>query len=508
MKMYNKKFLIPKVIQVMLLLLVVSTVSEGYETRIGVITPFFRGVDSTLQGESVKLITRKLHELGGYDVFTEDRLRDAIDAYEEDYPQYCHEPRCAAVLGTILDLDKMLYGTVVENQNRIAVELTMVDVASHKIVNGASLEGDDGVSLEQVIIGVLNQIEEVEDTSVSVEMNRYYGEVIDRLKPMAIASGSWVAFGSLFSVIGNDRQDTYIEYQDTLSGIDPSMRATPKSARAKAMGNCYVAAAKDAYGAFYNPAGASWVDDMEASASYRNHFGMVNSMSASFVAKSTREIGWGHTFSYSGSPESYFQELDFGTLFSYKFNDLFGKLPPFSVGAALNIASTRTTGGSGSEYDQKGTEIGFGLDLGMLIELSRKIDLGLVFNNVPHVMFHNNKTEGTRSIENRPASFRLGATYEVGYATMLIAEGTLPLYQDQVFRFAGGVEQRLFSVLLFRLGAEKETLQSFDSPWHLTAGLGFDIPVKEQHVYIDGAYDFNTTKELRGVWDISIRWEL
>ncbi|MCP4295463.1 MAG: hypothetical protein GY786_07640, partial [Proteobacteria bacterium] len=187
---------------------------------------------------------------------------------------------------------------------------------------------------------------------------------------------------------------------------------------------------KDAYGAFYNPAGASWVDGMEASVSYRNHFGRLSSMSASFVGKATREIGWGHTFSYSGSGQSYFQELDFGTIFSYKFNDLFGKLPPFSLGTAVNFASTRTTGGIGSEYDQEGTEFGFGLDFGMLIELSQKIDLGLVFNNVPHVMIHNNKTQGLRSVEHRPASFKMGSTYEVGYATLLIAEGTFPLYLD------------------------------------------------------------------------------
>ncbi len=508
MKKSNQKFWMQKILVAMALLLVSTTVVSAYETRIGVITPFFRGVDSSLQTESVELIKKQLHDLGEYDVYTETRLREAIDAYEKDYPEYCHEPRCASVLGTILDLDRMLYGTVVQNQNRYAVELTMVDVASHEIVNDASLEGDEGVSLEQVIIGAMNKIEEIEDSLISSSMNRYYGEDVNRIKPMAIAGGSWFAFGTLFSVIGNERQDTDVEYHDDLSGIDPSMRATPKSARAKGMGNCYVAAAKDAYGAFYNPAGASWVEDMEASVSYRNHFGMLNSMSASYVGKATREIGWGHTFSYSGSPESYYQELDFGTIFSYKFNDLFGKLPPFSIGAALNVASTRTTGGSGSQYDQEGTEIGFGLDIGMLVELSRKIDLGLVFNNVPHVMVHNNKTQGTRSVENRPASFRLGATYEVGYATMLIAEGTLPLYDDQVFRFAGGVEQRLFSLLLVRLGAEKETLQSFDSPWHLTAGLGFDIPVKEQHIYIDGAYDFNTNKDLFGVWDISVRWEL
>lgn len=493
---------------VLLILLLSSVVSSEVLTRVGVIKPFFYGADSTAQEQAEKYIQKKLHDIGGYDVYNSARLEDAIEVFEKDYPAYCHEPRCAAVLGATLELDRMIYGTVIDNNNRFAVELTMVDVATRQIVDEASLEGDPGVSLEQVVNGAMNKIHDIEDTLISATMNRYFGEEVDNRKVMYIAGGSWMAFGMAYGLIGNERQENKVEYSEHLSGIDPSMRATPKSARAKAMGNCYIAAAKDAYGAFYNPAGASWVDGMQGAVNYRNHFGLISSMSASFVGKATREIGWGHTFSYSGSAESYFQELDFGTIFSYKFNDLFGKLPPFSVGAALNFSSTRTTGGVGSQYDQEGTEFGFGFDLGMLIELTRKIDLGLVLNNVPHVMFHNNITQGQRSVENRPSSFRMGATYQVAYPTMLIAEGTFPLYDDQNFRFAGGLEQRLFGLFLLRMGAEKETLQSYDSPWHLTTGFGFEIPIKERYIYIDGAYDFNTSRELLGIWDVSVKFDI
>jgi hypothetical protein len=136
------------------------------------------------------------------------------------------------------------------------------------------------------------------------------------------------------------------------------------------------------------------------------------------------------------------------------------------------------------------------------------INLGLVFDNIPNVMIHNNETQGVRSIENSPSSFRMGATYEVTYATMLIAEGTFPLYDDQLFRFAGGVEQKLGGVFILRLGAEKETLQSYDSPWHLTSGFGFVIPRKDKNIYLDGAFDFNTDRSLLGIWDISVKVDL
>ncbi len=481
-------------------------------TRVGVITPFFTGTDSTLQKKSVELIKTKFHTIGGYDVYTENRLKNAIEVFGKDYPQYCQEPRCAAVLGATLELDRMVYGRVIENKDRFAVELTMVDVASHRIINEASIEGEADIPLEKVIDNAIDIIHEVKDTSAVKVTKRYYGKEVDNIKPMAFSLGAFIGTGTVLALATNEKQDNSIEYSEPLSGIDPSMHSTPKSARASAMGNCYVAAAKDAYGVYFNPAGASWVDGVQASVSYRNHFGMVNSMSASFVANATRELGWGHSFSYAGSPESYYQELDFGTVVSYKFNELFGKLPPFSLGAGLNIASNKTTGGVGSQYDQSGTEFGFGLDLGALIELSQRIDLGLVFNNVPFVMVHSNssstvQTKG-RSTENRPAAFKLGATYDVGYATMLIAEGTLPLYDDQNFRFAGGLEQRLFSIMLLRLGAEKETMQSYDSPWHLTGGFGFDFPIKERKISLDGSCDFNTTRDLMAIWDVSLKIDL
>lgn len=492
-----------------LILAVGAFAEEDPLTRIGVITPFFVGSDSSIQREAVDLIKAKLHSSGGYDVFTEKRLKDAIEAFGRDYPQYCQEPRWASVFGATLSLDRVIYGRVIQNLDRLAVELTMVDVASRRIISEASIEGQPGILLEKVIDDAINIIHEIPDTSAAHSTKRYYGEEVQRIKPMAFTMGAFIGTGTILSLGSNDQQDNEIVYEDKLSGIDPSMRSTPKSARASAMGNCYVAAAKDAYGVYFNPAGASWVDGVEASVSYRNHFGLVNSMSASFVANATRELGWGHSFNYAGSPESYFEELDFGTVISYKFNDLFGKLPPFSIGTGLNIASSKTKGGVGSQYDQSGTEFGFGLDFGALIELSQKIDFGLVFNNVPFVMVHNNnsataQTKG-KSIENRPAAFKMGATYDVSYATMLIAEGTLPLYNDQNFRFAGGVEQRLFSVMFLRLGAEKETMQSYDSPWHLTGGFGFDFPVKERKISLDGSINLNTNRDLLAVWDVSLK---
>jgi hypothetical protein len=297
------------------------------------------------------------------------------------------------------------------------------------------------------------------------------------------------------------------------------MRKVAQSARAKAMGDCYIALSKDAYGAFYNPAGAAWVNGSEAALSYQSRYGLLNTISASYVNKITRKIGWGHTLIYSGHPESFYRELYFSTLASYVFSDL-GKLPPFSLGANINVSSARTTGGgSGSEYDQNGTAVGFGLDIGFLIELSQNINFGIVFYNVPTMTFYNNGSATEKEIgneiyteyrykENSPPSVKLGGSFDVSYATILVAEGQIPLYKDQNWRFAGGLEQQVASILRIRMGALKEIFTEYETPWHITTGLGFRFPVKHKNIDIDASYEFLTDFELRHIWDVSFKIDL
>jgi hypothetical protein len=490
------------------LLLLLSLGAAEFTTRIGVMTPFTNKNDSELAKKSVKLIKNRLHELGGYDVFNQPRMEEAYEAFRKKFPSYCHEPRCISVLGSSLELERMLFGTVVDNGDRYAVEFMLVDVNSRDVISSCELEGDAGVTLEDVIVGGINALTEQEDERLSEQMTRYFGEEVDNKKAMLISSGSVVAAGLAMAFIGIEPQDERVEIKEKYSGIDPSALSMPQSARAKGMGNCYIAASKDAYGAFYNPAGASWVDGPEASASFQNRFGMLNSFSASFINKASKELAWGHSVQYSGSPESYLMELYISSLASYRFIDLFGIMPPFSVGAKLNISSFRITGTDGSEYSQDGTGYGFGADFGLLVELSKKIDYGLVLTNIPMINKYQNETRGVEYYENSPLALSMGGTFQVHYNTFLIAEGKFPLYRDQTWRLAGGVEQRIFSYLLLRAGAEKNIFKSYDSPWHFTAGLGLDVPIKERNIGLDVSYELNTDLVLSNIWDVSFRIDL
>jgi hypothetical protein len=487
-------------------------------TRIGVFDSYTNNGDSLMAVEAVRAIRDALHAIGKYDVFTQARMEEAYVVMGSHFPQYCHEPRCAAVFGSSLELERMILSDVALNNDRYAIQLQIIDVASKRIINECSFEGKDGVALSDIVKTAIFRIHEIDTLSPPIELTRYFGEEINNLKPMFISTAAYMGLGLLVAFLDNERQRTWVKIDEKLSNIDPSMRTVAQSARAKAMGNCYVALSKDAYGAFYNPAGASWINGPEMALSYQGRYGLLNTVSASFLNKATREIGFGHTLIYNGHPESFYQELYFSTLVSYMFSNL-GKFPPFSLGANINISSARTNGGSGSEYDQKGTAVGFGFDVGFLIEFTQNIDFGFVFYNIPTYTFYNNGSSSEKEIgsevykeyryrENSPPSVKLGGSFDVSYLTILVAEGEIPLYKDQNWRFAGGIEQQVANILRIRMGTQKEIFTEYETPWHITAGLGFRFPIKYRKVDIDASYEFLTDFELRHIWDISLKIDL
>lgn len=491
--------------------------NDGY-TRIGVMNLRTNNNDSLMAVEAVYAIRDALLEIGRYNVHLPEHLRQAYEVIGRSYPESCREPRCASVLGSSLQLDRMIYGSVEFNNGNYAVKLQMINVQTRQVIDDRSYEGQGNAALRDVVRTTLMRMHEIDVFENAVDLRRYFGEQVNNIRPALISSGSVLGLGLFVALVGNDFQSTSVKIDESRSGVDPSMRSMSQSARAKAMGNSYIALSKDAYGAFYNPAGAAWVNGPEASLNFQNRFGLVNTVSGSYVNKVTREIGWGASLIYSGHPQSFYQELYFSSLGAYRFTDLW-ILPPFSVGANIHIMSSRTMGGSGSVYDQSGTAYGFGFDIGFLMEITRNIDFGFVLNNVPTINFFHNSSSSDKEIganvyqeyryrETSPPSFTLGGSFEVNHATLFVAEGRIPFYGDQNWRFAGGIEQQIANAVRLRFGAEREIFTRFETPWFLTCGGGVRFPVRQKIIDLDFSYEFMTDRELRHVWDISFKIQL
>jgi hypothetical protein len=481
--------------------------------RIGVLTPRTNVSDGQFADSAAKIIQEIFHEKENCDVFLERRMTMEYAAIDGDFPRHCRDPRCASALGHMFQLTRVIYGHVGKNNDRYTAQLISVDVTQERISAECSIEGTEDMSLKQVLQDAVEILTTPAAEDRETSSHRYYGEAVDNRRAMIISSSAYTAGGILWGVLGNTRYGDRLfdtEERENLSGINALAKDIPTSARAKALGNSYVAASKDADGAFFNPAGISWIDGPQVSLAYQSRFGAVNNISAAFVNKATREIGWGHTLQYTGAEASYLQEMYFGTIFSYRFNELFDRLRPVSLGAKLNMASIKTTGGTGDNAVE-GSGFGIGLDVGGMAELSDRIDFGFVFYNLPYFTNYNRETATTSGVtywEAQAPVFRLGGTFDVRYGTFFIAEGQIPLYADQPWRMAGGVEQRIFQYVLARLGAYKDILESRESPWHWTMGLGVDIPLRERSIKGGVSYEINTSGKLRDVWDFSMHFEL
>ena len=115
---------------------------------------------------------------------------------------------------------------------------------------------------------------------------------------------------------------------------------------------------------------------------------------------------------------------------------------------------------------------------------------------------------GNRYIEPQPTTLAMGGIFRVGYSTLLIAEGNIPLYEDQAWKMAGGLEQELFSILLLRIGIQREIMASYAPPWKITGGFGLKVNTEQfagDYLSLDGSYEYNTV-QVFDVINVSLRF--
>lgn len=457
-------------------------------------------------------VKESITEIGGYDIFLQEKMEKMLAEKKDKLPKYCREPLCVSAVGRELDFDRMLYGTAEKSTKSYGVCLTLVDVDSRKIIEETSIEGNPGVPLKEVIQVAVNALHGQSDSDLDTNTRTYYGKQVRNTKQMLVTSGSWLAAGLAWALIsgaigGADKVDAdYTDWVKALCGIGTGADLIPLFARPAAMGNSYVAASDDAYGIFYNPAGLSWASSGEVSFCYQYRFGL-NNFAASFVNKATREIGFGQGFLYTGDSEGLLSEFYFLSGISYKFNNLISFLRPFSLGASIKIQSKRAGSTTASPSSICGTASGIGLNVGFQWELSKKIRYGLLVRNVPSFIYWNNKSTSKTYFENEPVELSMGGTFQASYVTFLVCEGHIPLYSEQVWKFAGGVERIIFRVIRIRVGAEKS--EGIESPWKINGGFGINLNTESlwgKYFVLDGSYEFNTLLPFSNVMNFSFRF--
>lgn len=461
--------------------------------RIGVLKLAVMGADenfaSTVNGDMVQIVS----DMGFYKVYSQNDLENSYAQIKQKFPTHCMDPRCVIEIGSSLGLDRMIYGSIDKNSSTFGVRLFLIDVPSKQAVEHVNIEGEPGVNASDLLKVAVTRLHGLQSANAG-KMRDYFGPEVHNEKQMLYSSGICIGLGLIFAAINGGLSDFNMSNQfDTvsMSGKVSSTLQVPFFGRPAGLADQYVAASDDAYGVLYNPAGMAWLPHGEAALGYQYRFNLINNFVASYVNKATREVGFGECVVYSGDYTHLQDELYFVSSYAYKVNRRFLFFRPFSIGASVKLGSITSPKSDDATASQK-TFVA-GLDMGLLTEFADNIRFGLVFKDLPTFKKVNNTTTGTKYMEYEPTVFQLGGTYRVGYGTFLICQGQVPLYEDQPWKYSGGVEQEIFGFFKLRLGAQGQS--TFEAPWIFTGGFGLDVKTETifgKYVSLDGAYEYNT----------------
>jgi hypothetical protein len=478
---------------------------------IGIMEIRTTGIDSQDADTYREYVARELDNLGMYTVLTRDDLKEKLLTIKVTFPRHCHDPRCMIDVGRTLGLGRMLHGHIDKLDSRYGIRLEMIDVHTQKPIESVSIKSSAEASVEGLIRAAIFKLHGYEDKELDIAVDRYHGPQFDRKKDMYIVTGSAMASALVWGLLSGtllneaDRQWQAAPSASELSGINTNTRRIPLFGRPAAMANAYRAVADDAYGLFYNPAGVAWTGQREVALAYQMRYGTLQNSAVAYVDKATREIGFGAGLLYSGS--ELYNELFFTCAWAYKFYELIPQVTPFSVGVSLTCASKSTVKEADYASQITAKTFGVGVDIGVLWQISDRIRYGCVLEDARYVEKINNTQTNYHYLELQPPVLSMGGAYRAGYATLLVANGTIPLLPDQHWKMAGGVEREFFRFINARVGMEKYIQSHVQEPWKVTTGVGIDVPLHwGSGTRIDASYEFNTSTAVFNVFNMSLRW--
>lgn len=482
--------------------------STESKIKIGVLKLECYGKADEVVNEAESTLVSELNELGFYECYDFAALEKILNSQKQKLPSHCMDPKCVLEIGDLTGMDRILYGSIDFSNKRCGVSLTILRVRDKQQLASVNIAGEAGVKSSEVIKVALERLHGNKEQG-KVKIEQYYGPEIHNERKFLISSATVIGAGLLYAAINYitfPELDIIPSYytKESLSGIQSTN--IPLFARPAALANAYTAASDDAYGVFYNPAGMSWIGGEEGVLAYQYRFGLDN-IAASYVNKATREIGYGHGILYRADRENLMTELYFVSCVSYKVNSLPYYIHPFSLGASLKIISNRVK--STSDISPGGGSVGVGLDLGFMWELSEKIRYGLLFRDLPTINYWKNMRTDKRYFELNPTTLQMGGIFLASYSTYLVADGEIPLYKEQPWKMAGGIEQELFKFVRLRIGLQREIMAPYyETPWKITGGFGVDIGpqyLKGRYLSLDGSYEYNTL-EIFDIINVSMRF--
>jgi hypothetical protein len=259
------------------------------------------------------------------------------------------------------------------------------------------------------------------------------------------------------------------------------------------MGGAFVATADDANAVLWNPAGLTYPDRPQLTGTYARQMGLVpcGFMGVALPLWEQMSIGAGAVYSGDAS----LQEMTALVAAARRLR------PGLNIGltAKARMASygNNTDGawnpdGTGNRQVQ-GRALGFGLDVGLLYNVSERTSLGLLWRDIlAPVSWQASNEIGTAQGggESIPMALVLGTTRRLGEAQIISVNMDRSFSSDADDRIRLGYENRLWDMISLRGGYGQQINADPDRLYSLGLGVAADVG-QNWAVAFDFAYLFH-----------------
>ena len=280
---------------------------------------------------------------------------------------------------------------------------------------------------------------------------------------------------------------------ESISDIPAAFVDIGYGARPMGMGGAFVALADDANAVLWNPAGLVRLESSQLTGMYARQMGLVPYGFMGFAQPVSPRSSLGAGAVSSG--DAALREMTALLAAAHRLS------PNLSLGLSVKARMATYGNNPGGAWNPDGAgsrqvtgrALGFGLDLGLLYDLTDRTSLGLMWRDIlAPVDWQADNEAGTArgGGEGVPMALVMGTAHRWSDEVTMSLSLDRSLHSDGADRLAAGYENRLWNLLILRAGYGQEIIADPDRLYTLGLGLEHDLGAS-WNLAFDFAYLFH-----------------
>ncbi len=256
-------------------------------------------------------------------------------------------------------------------------------------------------------------------------------------------------------------------------------------ARPMGMGGAYTGLSDDVNAIFWNPAGLTLVRESQLTVMYTRQMALIPYGLGAY----TTRLGYHYVaVGFISSGNDVLRETTLVGSWAGVF-----RLPALgNTGVGVNLRYRNSSYGNnedGGENRIQGSASGYGLDFGLMWQITRRTRAGVFARDVVNSMAYDNKTLGTSYSEGVPAGLIFGMSQKITMQSTIVLDWEKSLYDDTSDKVHLGAEVTFFRVIMCRSGI----WQNMDAEVNrnYSFGMGLNMLAGKVGIQFDFAYLIN-----------------